>query len=249
MKNKKPLIIATVLTIITASVLLVGTGRAKAISLDPVTKILDAQLNKIIDTQLDKLIPDNFKQIVSQTRSGSAIGIDSIVSIFKSSDANGNINEESWKELDQAALNLSLDKSVRAAGLGTSYTTGQLSQTALKNINDLNNRKGRELEKIIGEERADIQEVIKKNAKPAESSLEAENQRNEIAAVAVSTDLRKLDLEARSLTAQQIANANSLKQRQEQLSERRSEQIAAKSAAEEQLRLLKVITQPYYGDK
>jgi hypothetical protein len=240
MKIKKPLLIAAI-TIVTASVLLIGTGRAKAIGLDSVTKI--------IDTQLNKLVPDNFKQMVSQIKSGSAIGLDNITSVFKSSDENGNIDEQQWKELDQAALDLSTDKAVRAAGLGTSYTLGQLSQSGLKNINDLNNRKGREIEKAVLEERADIQEVLKKNVQPADSSLQAENQRNEIAAAAVATDLRNLDLQARSLTAQQIANSNNLKQRQEQLAQRRSEQMAAKANSEEQIELLKVITQPYYGDK
>jgi hypothetical protein len=236
MKAKKTFLILAAL--ITSSALIAGAATANS-----------GILNKIIDTQLSKFDPDNFKQIVSNISNGSPIGIDSIVSIFKSADQNGNIDEQGWKNLEQIALELSTDKAVRSAGLGTGYTTGQLSQTALKNINDLNNRKGRDIEEALISERSDVQQVLKKNSQPAESSLQAENQRNEIAAVAVSTHLHNLDLQSRSLTAQQIANANALKQRQEQLSQRRSEQIASKASSEEQTNLINIITRPYYGDK
>jgi hypothetical protein len=238
MKAKKTLII---LAAVTSSFLIAGTATAQIVGTDTITKI--------IDTQLNKLVPDNFKKIVSQIKSGGAIGIDTIGSVFKSSDENGNIDEEEWKKIDQAALDLSTDKTVLAAGLGTSYTTGQLYQTGLKNINDLNNRKGRDIEKAVIDERGEVQQVLKANSLPANSSLGAANQFNQIAAVVAATDLRKVDLQARSLTAQQIANSNALKQRQEQLAEKRSEQIALKASSEEQTDMINIITRPYYGDK
>jgi hypothetical protein len=238
MKSKKPLII---IAAVTSTFLIAGTATAQVVGLPT--------LNKIIDTQLNKLVPANLKQIVAQIRSGGAIGIDTIGSVFKTSDENGNIDEESWKELDQAALALSKDKAVRNLGIGTSYTLGQLSQTGLKNINDLNNRKGRDIEKAVVDERSEVQDVLKANSVEAESSLQAENQRNQIAAVAASTELRKLDVQSRSLTAQQIANSNALKQRQEQLAQKRSDQMGMEASAEEQMKLVNIITRPYYGDK
>jgi hypothetical protein len=238
MKSKKPLII---IAAVTSSFLIAGTATAQVVGLPT--------LNKIIDTQLNKLVPANLKQMVAQIRSGGAIGIDTIGSVFKTSDENGNIDEESWKELDQAALALSKDKAVRNAGLGTSYTLGQLAQTGLKNINDLNNRKGRDIEKTVVDERSEVQNVLRNNSVEAESSLQAENQRNQIAAVAASTELRKLDVQSRSLTAQQIANSNALKQRQEQLAQKRSDQMGMEASAEEQMKLVNIITRPYYGDK
>jgi hypothetical protein len=109
MKSKKPLII---IAAVTSTFLIAGTATAQVVGLPT--------LNKIIDTQLNKLVPANLKQIVAQIRSGGAIGIDTIGSVFKTSDENGNIDEESWKELDQAALALSKDKAVRNLGIGTS---------------------------------------------------------------------------------------------------------------------------------
>jgi hypothetical protein len=101
----------------------------------------------------------------------------------------------------------------------------------------------------VVDERSEVQDVLKANSVEAESSLQAENQRNQIAAVAASTELRKLDVQSRSLTAQQIANSNALKQRQEQLAQKRSDQMGMEASAEEQMKLVNIITRPYYGDK
>ncbi len=239
MKNKKNIIIAAAIVLTTGAALLIGTGGAKALGLDSVNKIIDAQLNK--------LVPDNFKKILSNVRTGSAIGVNDIVTIFKPADETGNINEEVWKELDQISLGASSDKILKAAGVRVDNTLSQLTQTSLKNINNSNNSRGRAIEKAVTDERADIQETLKTEAIDADSSLEATNQSKRIAAVAAGIELRKADLQARSLTAQQIANANALKQRQEQITKQRSEQMASKAMEEEQSNLTNITTRPYYG--
>jgi hypothetical protein len=239
MKKNKKLLIVAILASTTGLGLLLSTEKARAISLD---------LAKIVDTQLNRLVPDNFKQIVRDIRTGGAIGVDSITSVFKNTDETGNIDEDGWKELSSASLGASIQKEVQEAGLGTDTIMGQLKQSALTGINNLNNRKIRSAEAQIIGERAEIQDILTRNAQPADSTLQADNQELEIAAAAASTELKKLDLQSRSLTAQQVANANTLQERQEKLAQKRTDQIGAKSARDENRQLLQTITRPYFGD-
>jgi hypothetical protein len=238
MKNKKLLIAATIAA--SAGLGLLFSPDAKALSLD---------LAKIVDTQLNRLVPDNFKQIVRDIRSGSAIGVDSIAAVFKNTDETGNLDEQGWKELSSVALGASIDKQIQEAGLSTGTILGQLKQSALTGADNLNNRKIRAAEAQILNDRTEIQNILTRNAQPAESTLEADNQAKEIASVAASTELQKLYLQSRSLTAQQIANANTLQERQEALAQKRVDQIGAKAARDENRQLLRTITRPYYEAK
>lgn len=233
--KKKSIIIATV----TCTALLVSAAIAKA---DVLTELVDSQL-------VGNLIPAPLKQIAQSISAGKAVGVDTIARVFKPSDDTENIDEDAWKEIDEIGLEISDDKAIANSGVGAGYFNGQLTQSALKNIDKVNNKKVRTIEKVVIEERPKIQQILKENSKDAESTLGAENQRNKMLAANASIDLRRLDMESRALTANQIRNANDLKKRQDDLAEKRNQEIANKAQLLRNADLTYAIINPYYGEK
>jgi hypothetical protein len=133
--------------------------------------------------------------------------------------------------------------------VGAQYFISKLAESALKNIDNVNNNKARNIEKKIIEERPKIQQVLKDNSIPAESTLGAENQRNKILAATAALDQRRLDLESRTLTANQVRNAIALDDRKEKSGEKLNQDINNQAQRLKNADLTNAILNPYYGEK
>ena len=240
---KKSLIIVAV----TSTFLLASTTIAKAGFIEDIKAGL---IEDIIESkQVKELIPPRFREVAKGIAAGKAVGVDTITTLLKPADENENIDEDVWNEIDLAGLEISNDETVAKSGVGAEYFIPQLTQSALKNIDNVNNNKQRNLEKKVIEERPKIQQILKDNSKDAPSTLDAENQRNKMLAAGSAIDLRRLDMESRALTANQVRNASDLKKRQDELSEKKSQEIALKAQQLKNNDITNAILNPYYGEK
>jgi hypothetical protein len=199
--------------------------------------------------QVKDLIPPKFRDVVKGIATGKAVGVDTITTLIKAADENENINEDVWKEIDKAALEISNHQKVAKSGVGTQYFISRLGESVLKNIDNVNNNKARNIEKEVIKERPQIQQVLKDNSKAAESTLEAENQRNKMLAATAAIEQRRLDLESRALTANQVRNANDLDKRKEESAAKLNQDINNQAQRLKNADLTNAILNPYYGEK
>jgi hypothetical protein len=233
--NKKFLIVVAV----ASTLLLASTSIAKAGLVDDLMEI----------PQVKNLIPPRFRDVVKGIAAGKAVGVGTIATLIKPADENENIDEDVWQEIDKAGLEISNDRTVAKSGVGAQYFISKLAESALKNIDNVNNNKARNIEKKVIEERPKIQQVLKDNSKPAESTLEAENQRNKMLAATAAIEQRRLDLESRTLTANQVRNAIALDDRKEKSGEKLNQDINNQAQRLKNADLTNAILNPYYGEK
>ena len=233
--NKKILIVVAV----ASTLLMASASIAKAGLVDDLMEI----------KQVKELIPPRFRDVVKGIAAGKAVGVDTIATLIKPADENENIDEDVWQEIDKAGLEISNDQTVAKSGVGAQYFISKLAESALKNIDNVNNNKARNIEKKVIEERPKIQQVLKDNSKPAESTLEAENQRNKMLAATAAIEQRRLDLESRTLTANQVRNAIALDDRKEKSGEKLNQDINNQSQRLKNADLTNAILNPYYGEK
>lgn len=231
--HKKSLIVVAV----ASTFLLASTSIAKAGLVDDLMNI----------KQVKDFIPPQFRDVVKGIATGKAVGVDTVKTVIKAADENENINEDVWKEIDKVALEISNDPTVDKSGVGARYFMSKLAESSLKNIDNVNNNKARNIEKKVIEERPKIQQVLKDNSKPAESTLEAENQRNQILAATAAIDQRRLDLESRAITANQVRNASDLDKRKEESAAKLNQDINNQAQRLKNADLTNAILNPYYG--
>lgn len=204
-------------------------------------------LEELLDSKLvASIVPAELKQAVQSISSGKALGIDSIAGVFRPADETDNIDEKQWGELEASALDASNNSAIKGTGVTLGTVNGIMQNTALGGIDAINNNKIRQQVKSIQDERLSAVRLIKENSLDSESTLDAANKLAKVEGLKARNQMTELDLRSRQLTADQIRNANDLRKRQDELADRKNQEIGLKAQRITLDRLTTAITRPSY---